>query len=105
MVRNTHINFLWLLFILVGKICPPLQEHFLRLLLKCKVLLVTKKTGLRSFNLFSKVSPGSENLKITKKRFSLVKECDGFLQCFVMLGPAHWCCLFFFDGIFKNSLG
>ena len=29
MVRNTRINFLWLLFILVGKICPPMQEHFL----------------------------------------------------------------------------
>ena len=23
MVRDTRINFLWLLFILVGKICPP----------------------------------------------------------------------------------
>ena len=23
MVRDTHINFLWLLFILVGRICPP----------------------------------------------------------------------------------
>ena len=28
MVRDTCINFLWLLFILVGKICPPMQEHF-----------------------------------------------------------------------------
>ena len=28
MVRDTHINFPWLLFILVGKICPPMQEHF-----------------------------------------------------------------------------
>ena len=28
MVRDTRINFLWLLFILVGKICPPMQEHF-----------------------------------------------------------------------------
>ena len=29
LVRDTHINFLWLLFILVGKICPPMQEHFI----------------------------------------------------------------------------
>ena len=26
MVRDTYINFQWLLFILVGKICPPMQE-------------------------------------------------------------------------------
>ena len=31
MIRDTYINFLWLLFILVGKICPPIQEHFLYL--------------------------------------------------------------------------
>ena len=29
LVRDTHINFLWLLFILVGKIFPPVQEHFI----------------------------------------------------------------------------
>ena len=29
LVRDTYINFQWLLFILVGKICPPMQEHFL----------------------------------------------------------------------------
>ena len=30
MVRDTHINFQLLLFyILVGKICDPMQEHFL----------------------------------------------------------------------------
>ena len=46
MVRDTHINFFWLLFILVDMICPPL------------ILRLNK--GLRSFNLFSKVSPGSE---------------------------------------------
>ena len=26
---HTYINFLWLLFILVSKICPPMQEHCL----------------------------------------------------------------------------
>ena len=29
LVRDTRIKFLWLLFILVGKICPPMQEYFL----------------------------------------------------------------------------
>ena len=41
MVRDTRINFLWLLFILVGKIYPPMQEHFLQRLLKHKALLTT----------------------------------------------------------------
>ena len=41
MVGDTRINFLWLLFILVGKICPPMQEHFLQRLLKHKALLAT----------------------------------------------------------------
>ena len=42
MVRDMQINFLWLLFILVGKIYPPMQEHFHRPLLKCKAFLVNK---------------------------------------------------------------
>ena len=29
------------------------------------------------------------------KRFSFVRECDSFLQCFVMLGPARY--YFFFN--------
>ena len=29
LVRDTHINFLWLLFILVGMIFPPMQEHYI----------------------------------------------------------------------------
>ena len=29
LVRDTHINFLWLLFILVDKIFYPMQEHFI----------------------------------------------------------------------------
>ena len=35
--RDTHIDFLWLLF-LVGMICPLMQEHFLLPFLKCKAL-------------------------------------------------------------------
>ena len=41
MVRDTHLNFLRLLFTLVGKIYPPMQEHFLQLLLKRKALVAT----------------------------------------------------------------
>ena len=39
MVCDAHINFLWLLFFLVGKICPPMQEQFVLFLLKRKALL------------------------------------------------------------------
>ena len=42
MVRDTYINFQWFMFILVGKICLPMQEHFLWPLLKRKSLLATK---------------------------------------------------------------
>ena len=42
MVRYTYINFQWLLFILVGKIFPPIQEHFLWPLLKRKAVLATE---------------------------------------------------------------
>ena len=28
-------------------------------------------------------------LKVGGTRFLFVRECDGFLQCFVTLGPAH----------------
>ena len=41
-IRDTYINIQWLLFILVGKICPPMQGHFLWPLLKRKALLGTK---------------------------------------------------------------
>ena len=46
MVHNTHINFLQLLFILVGKICPSMKEQFVQLLLNRKTLLAIK--GFRS---------------------------------------------------------
>ena len=59
MVRDTYINFQWLLSILVGKICPPMQEHFLDLFSNVRLFLRLNK-GFRSFNLFSKVPPGSE---------------------------------------------
>ena len=62
MVHDTHLNFLWLLFILVGKIHPPRQEHFFNFFWKGKLFLRLYE-GFRLFNLFSKVSPGSEWLK------------------------------------------
>ena len=42
MVSDTHMNFLQLLFIPVGKICPPIQEHFLPPLLKGEAFLEVK---------------------------------------------------------------
>ena len=52
MVRDTYINFQWLLFILVGKICPPMQEHFLGPLLKRKALSAMCHAGPSSLLLF-----------------------------------------------------
>ena len=52
MVGDTYISFQWLLFILVGKICPPKQEHFLWLDLFWNVRLALRlNKGFRSFNL------------------------------------------------------
>ena len=52
MVRDTYISFQWLLFILVGKICPPMQERFLWLDLFWKLRLFLRlNKGFRSFNL------------------------------------------------------
>ena len=31
MLRDMHINFLWLLIILVGKICPPINARLFSL--------------------------------------------------------------------------
>ena len=56
MVRDTHLNFLRLLFILVGKIYPR-KEH-LNFIWNAKLFFRLYK-GFRSFNLFSKVSSGS----------------------------------------------
>ena len=51
---------LWLLFILVGKICPPMHKCksiFIGLFWNVKLFLRLNK-GFRPFNLFSKVPPG-----------------------------------------------
>ena len=38
-----------------------------------------------------------------EERFSFVSECDGFLECFAMLGLARWCFFCFFAGWLKFS--
>ena len=65
---------------LVGRICPLMQAHFLRPLLKRKAFLF-------------RLNKGSNFLQsafwIWSKRFSLVRECNVFLQCCITLGPAR----------------
>ena len=83
--HNRHINFLQLLFILVSKICPLIRKSiFFDLFWNVKHFLRLNKSnkGFRLFNLFSKVPPVSETLK------TIFFVRNGFLQCFVMLGPA-----------------
>ena len=69
--HDTHIDLLWLLF-LVGRICPLMQAHFLWPLL----------------------NKGSSFLQSVfwigiNKWFSLVRESYVFLQCRITLGPAR----------------
>ena len=82
--HDSHISFLWLLFTLVGKICLLMCksiffDHFQNV--KHFLWLNKSNRGFRLFNLFSKVPPVSETLK------TIFFVHNGFLQCFVMLGP------------------
>ena len=64
--HDRHINFLWLLFILVSKICPLIcKTIFFDFFWNVKLFLWLNKSnmGFRLFNLFSKVPPGAETLK------------------------------------------
>ena len=66
---------------MVGRICPLMQAHFLWLLLKRKAFLL-------------RLNKGSNFLQSAFwvwiiKRFSLVRECNVFLQCCITLGPAR----------------
>ena len=66
---------------LVGRICPLMQAHFLWPLFKHKAFLL-------------RLNKGSNFLQSalwiwTTKRFSLLRECNVFLQCCILLGPAH----------------
>ena len=78
--HDTHIDLLWLLF-LVGRICPLMQAHFLWPLLKRKAFLLRLNKG-------SNFLQSAFWIWITK-RFSLVRECNVFLQCCITLGPAR----------------
>ena len=79
--HGTHIDLLWFLF-LVDRICPLMQEHFLFLRLNKGL------TFLQS----------AFSIWITK-RFSLVRECNDFLQCCILtLGPARQCLKIITDG-------
>ena len=53
--HDTHIDFLRLLF-LIGMICPLMQEHFLRPLLKCKSLSLRLNKSFRFFSLLQSAS-------------------------------------------------
>ena len=65
---------------LVGRICPPMQAHFVWPLLKRKPFLL-------------RLNKGSNFLRsafwIWCKRFSWVRECHVFPQCCITLGPAR----------------
>ena len=65
---------------LFGRICPLMQAHFLWPLLRRKAFLL-------------RLNKGSNFLQsafwIWSNRFSLVRECNVFLQCCITLGPAR----------------
>ena len=66
---------------LVGRICPLMQAHFLWPLLKRKAFLLRMNKG-------SNFLQSAFWIWITK-RFSLVRECNVFLQCCITLDPAR----------------
>ena len=76
MVCDTHINFLWLLFILVGKICPPSFETQSS---SCDYIRVSGRLIYFPKCLL--------DLKIITKIDFLCQRMRWFLQCFVMLSP------------------
>ena len=69
---------------LVGRICPLMQAHFLWPLLKRKAFLLR----LNNRNKGSNFLQSAFWISITK-RFSLVRECNVFLQYCIMLGPVR----------------
>ena len=80
------VGFQWLLFILVRKICPPMQEHFLWLDLFWNVRLSLRlNKGFRSFNL----------IWITKSDFLLLSNAmvSSNVSCWAQLVS-----VFFFQG-------
>ena len=68
-------------FFLVGRICLLMQAHFLWPLLQRKAFLLRLNKG-------SNFLQSAFWIWITKQ-FSLVRECNVFLQCCIMLGPVR----------------
>ena len=78
----TYISIDCSYFFLVGRICLLMQAHFLWPLLKRKAFLLR-------LNKVSNFLQSALSLWIWSKRFSLVRECNVFLQCCITLGPAR----------------
>ena len=76
----TYISIDCSYYFLVGRICPLMQAHFLWPLLKRKAFLLRLNKG-------SNFLQSAFWIRITK-RFSLVGECNVFLQCCITLGAA-----------------
>ena len=77
---SVFLKIVWV-FWLVGRICPLMQAHFLWPLLKRKAFLLRLNKG-------SNFLQRAFWIWITK-RFSLVRECNVFLQCCITLCPAR----------------
>ena len=77
----TYISIDYSYCFLVGRICTLMEAHFLWPLLKRKAFLLRLNKG-------SNFLQSAFWIWITK-RFSLVRECNVFLQCCIPLGPAH----------------
>ena len=79
--------FLWLLFILVGKMHPPMHARAFSL-----TSFETQSSSCDYLRVSGRLIYSPKCLLDLNnwKRFSFVRECDGFLQCFVILGPARY---------------
>ena len=79
--------FLWLLFILVGKIYPPMHTRAFSL-----TSFETQSSSCDYIRVSGRLIYSPKCLLDLNnwKRFCFVRECDGFLQCFVILGPARY---------------
>ena len=85
--------FLWLLFILVGEIYPPMHARAFSL-----TSFETQSSSCDYIRVSGRLIYSPKCLLDLNnwKRFSFVRDCYGFLQCFVMLGPARYSFLFVF---------
>ena len=79
--------FLWLLFILVGKMHPPMHARAFSL-----TSFETQSSSCDYIRVSGRLIYSPKCLLDLNnwKRFSFVRDCDGFLKCFVILGPARY---------------